>query len=660
MNIEKHSRTFFGIPFLRIALVLTILVVAMTACNLPGRQPIESEELVDTDAHTYRMYADSSTDETTNDLRIRRFVGQLRLADIEDVFGEVEALPRDDNGNYVGGPILEDGLVWSLVMSPSKVGANLVTSDVDGTVSSALDLDGDRIADIVDIRLGDGRRISFVTEELGMGVFEHWLLGQNPLCNDPLTRQLGLDGFGCGDGADGSSGGGIGASAGNGIGDPWALICSEYNSSHRLSSPTRAQWGVRECPGCTREFTIGGNVTSSGDRVEITEIRRDSEGHHLGTTRIIRDYDIDGNLLQEVREEVQPDGTGVRTVRQKYPEEGHPSRYEESFETDVEDDGNYYTELSEPPPPTPRTPPASGSSGSQPDPGPEGDDSNIAAFCARRGNTTSGVERAAATDPSAFRLGCGDLVGAPSPGDDCTIIEWAAPEDFDGAIHPPGDDDGCGEFNERGAGGDCEPSNAIEFMRGRTALLASANLQGLVICPPIVCNPPFAGQSQVLSSSGENLLEPVTVTPAAGACFDTCDPDNPNSCLAGLICLPRSQGSGEYICYNESICNPATTQEPGAAAESGNDVCDGAAKVETFPVYDCTYGDGGWTYYEGLRCYDANGGLLFDGHTAGPFTSAEWLSYCPGVPGQGDNGGGDQQPQPPSCQDAPNDPNCIP
>ncbi len=66
--------------------------------------------------------------------------------------------------------------------------------------------------------------------------------------------------------------------------------------------------------------------------------------------------------------------------------------------------------------------------------------------------------------------------------------------------------------------------------------------------------------------------EPETLsTPAGGACFDTCDPDDANSCQAGLLCLPRAQGSSEHICYNEDICSPVTTQEPGVTEEPGSD-----------------------------------------------------------------------------------------
>ncbi len=120
------------------------------------------------------------------------------------------------------------------------------------------------------------------------------------------------------------------------------------------------------------------------------------------------------------------------------------------------------------------------------DPGPDGDDTSIQKFCEERG-TPSGVERAAATDPSAFRVSCSDLVSGPSGGDDCTILEWARPEDFQGALEPSGNN--CGPFEQPDADGNCGPANAIEKMRGLTAEIASLNLPGLVLCPPIVCNP---------------------------------------------------------------------------------------------------------------------------------------------------------------------------
>ena len=70
--------------------------------------------------------------------------------------------------------------------------------------------------------------------------------------------------------------------------------------------------------------------------------------------------------------------------------------------------------------------------------------------------------------------------------------------------------------------------------------------------------------------------ESVSDVPEAGACFDTCDPADANSCLAGLACLPRSVGSSEYICYNEGICSAST---PGATEQPSGD-------------QPCTCGDG--------------------------------------------------------------------
>lgn len=68
-----------------------------------------------------------------------------------------------------------------------------------------------------------------------------------------------------------------------------------------------------------------------------------------------------------------------------------------------------------------------------------------------------------------------------------------------------------------------------------------------------------------------------TTSTQGGACFDTCDPDEPASCLAGLSCLPRVAGGDEYICYNEVICNPSVTQQPDTTQQPcacGDGVCE--------------------------------------------------------------------------------------
>jgi hypothetical protein len=61
-----------------------------------------------------------------------------------------------------------------------------------------------------------------------------------------------------------------------------------------------------------------------------------------------------------------------------------------------------------------------------------------------------------------------------------------------------------------------------------------------------------------VTEGGPTSNEPVEV--AAGVCGDTCNPDISYSCQAGLSCLARSEGSSEYICWNNSICAASVTQ----------------------------------------------------------------------------------------------------
>lgn len=79
------------------------------------------------------------------------------------------------------------------------------------------------------------------------------------------------------------------------------------------------------------------------------------------------------------------------------------------------------------------------------------------------------------------------------------------------------------------------------------------------------------------STSGQSATS-VAGSAQGGACFATCDPDDPTGCLAGLSCLPRVAGGEEHICYNEVICNPDVTQGPNVTQDPG--------------VQTCTCGDG--------------------------------------------------------------------
>ena len=539
MSAKPYFMTLASKRLLLISLALSVLMVLAAGCNLPGSEPDEAQGPIDPDAQRYRMYYDSSSDPDENELQIRYFDGQIRMADTQVIFGDTDALPTDENGNYVGGPILEDGLLWSLTASPSNIGVILISSDLDGTLSSAIDLDGDEIADIVDIWLGDGRRFTFVTEGLGMGVFEGWLLGKNPLCNIEMGENFGFELFGCGDdedgGGEGGSAGGVGGtSAGPGHVDPLDQLCADYNTGVSARTLSHGATYARN-RFITQPVQII-NYVDGGSRTISQIVVSGEDNNYLYTTTIIRDY-VAGSSdpVQETREHVtynEVDGGNGWRVTQRGTDDGGSLvpirvtlRRDATYDTDAprpgegteprpagDDAGDEPGD--EPPPPPPPPPDTS-------NPGPEGDDSTIADLCSRIENFVSGVEQAAATDPTAFGVSCNDLVGAPAGGDDCTIIDWARPGDFKGALEP-GKDDGCDEFYERGPGGDCEPTSTLEMLRGRTALIASINFEFVPICPPIVCNPelfdeepaqPLSGDRQEISASSEAPGPLVTETP---------------------------------------------------------------------------------------------------------------------------------------------------
>jgi hypothetical protein len=91
--------------------------------------------------------------------------------------------------------------------------------------------------------------------------------------------------------------------------------------------------------------------------------------------------------------------------------------------------------------------------------------------------------------------------------------------------------------------------------------------------------------SNPLCGDPDGITQPASTpgTSSGGHCQDKCDPNDPNSCLAGLSCVPRSTAAASgYICYNQQICNPSMTQEPTEAISTappcvcGDGVCEQA------------------------------------------------------------------------------------
>ena len=536
-SLYRKSRSTF--------LVLMALMLLAAACGPATATPSptaaaelpvvveEVDEAVDPEATLYRMFADSSGDPDENELRITEFVGNIQIADLEAIFGDLSQLPRNENGNYVAEAITEDG-IWYLNASPDGVGVNLASWAPDGTVGSAIDLDGDNQADIIDYRLPDNRRITIVTELAGLEAFELWLQGQNPLCQTELAQQLGLPDFGCDDPGEGSAGGDGGVGLGGGIIDPFDLVCAGY--------PTGTQAGIMAAAPTyghvQSAYQININYRNGGDRVVITTINQTESGL-FQTQRIIRDYNAEGNLIQSSFEGVVQWGDGTASGHRStttYDGEGNvtgrdPWRH---IRVTMDENGDYNSDTANPPLNNPHenpddieekskddwvvdgepVPPPD-DTGTQGNPGPEGDDRSVARFCANRGNTESGAEQAASTNPAALGVSCNDLVGAPSNGD-CTIIEWSGAHDFSAILDAPSTDS-CGEFQTPNENGECEPSNAIERLRGRIADIYSLDLPAVVLCPPIACDPNPDSVARVQQISGEAAdLDFATITPIPG------------------------------------------------------------------------------------------------------------------------------------------------
>ena len=560
--IKRSCPSIFQSHFTSPIFAFIFLIIFTVACNFPStiRQSDEEnspikQEFTDKNARTIRMYFDSSADPAQNVLQVRRFVGHLHLADIEDIFGDIESLPLDDNCNYVGGPVLHEGLIWYVTLTADLVGVNLISVSPDGGMSSAFDLDGDREADIVDILLADNRRISFVAENNGMDVFASWLRGQNPFCNTELIRQLDLPNLGCGETGDGSSGGGVDSGWG-GIVNPMDMLCSEYDTSPMAGIMTGATRGQITGSGPRRLSILEPESYWNEDdpskyRYVETYVTRDlNTGTIIAIEKIITDMDTSTNPPHVDRvqtERVTSDGHGARTIQFYLPDGSPAAQYHVPFDVHPEDVGkeNYDQETSNPPPVTDHYP---STGGSKTYPGPEGDDSNIAEFCQRRANYQSGVEQAANEDPSSMSVSCRDLVADPDMPDDpnCMIIAWARPEEILGALQSSGDNAGCDPLNTPD-GAHCEPTDWRERIRGLTAEFRSLQLEGIDICPQIVCNPGDTVENIVYIKGDFNAACPViSGTGTLEPSYENCPPgtfydEAANSCIA--IQIPPGGGN---------------------------------------------------------------------------------------------------------------------
>lgn len=457
----------------------------------------EEEAVFDKNARQYRMYFDNDATDGNQAFEARKFNGQLRLESVETIFGNLEDLPLDKNQNRVGGWKLHDDLLWSIVAGPSLQAVNIMTIGLDGTFNSTWDLDGDSIADIVDIRLADGSRFSFVTEHAGRGVFERWLAGENPLCHEGSIAGLNLPLFGCDDAGSGSSGGGSagsGSFGGAGIYDPFDHLCDDYNTGRAgLRPPVMAHGGHGY--GRMRPWTWTESTRENGVRQNTvgTAVYEDADGNHVSTTKVITYYNEEGDVTRVIRERVSHDGQGTRTVTD-HGADGTTKTERETFETEVDENGDYGPAPEDHERAPAEAPPSTETPGSDTtDPGPGGNPGDptggMAQWCADRGDFVSGAERAAGTDHAAFNVDCQDFVTQSNASGNCTVLEWARPANFSGATEVPSASSGCGPFEQPGPDGSCGAASGIQRLRGNAAWFGSIDLQAIEICNPLVCNP---------------------------------------------------------------------------------------------------------------------------------------------------------------------------
>ena len=528
---NRSTRHLMAQKIQMLLMVFTLLFTS--ACNMPGNsggnnggEQQGTGDLNDPNAELYRMYFDTSGDMSQNELQVRNFMGNVQIENIEDIFGPLEDLPRDDNGNIVTKIDTEEGSFY-LNIASGGFPVNLASSLPDGTQSSVFDLNGDGTADIVDIQLPDNRRITMVTEFMGLDFFQSWLRNLGEFCQNELTRQFGLANFGCNNSNNESSSGGgsdrEGGVSGSRVVDPFDLICAGYPTGPRASLMKAVRpWGY--VWDAYSSFTI----YNDGSQREGTVVTYHNDLGEAHTETQYYDYDASGNLVQSTHESVDSNGNGTRTTK-TYDGHGNVTgTTTQSISTPVDEQGRP-TGPSSPPQtrpgsnqstlvtwddivqdgePVPNIDPNPGTGGSKGDPGPEGSDMRLADFCAHRGEYRSGVEENADHDPRVTSVSCNDLVGAPSMGD-CVIIEWAGASDFTSILASPSAGP-CGEFQQAGGNGECEPATALERLRGLTSRIASMNLPTVVFCPPIECDPVFAQSATSEGISLSDLQTPET------------------------------------------------------------------------------------------------------------------------------------------------------
>ena len=506
---------------LTFALTTTIVVLAAAACTggvedaSPVRATQQTLESTLKPRH-YRHWV-AAPSKGGAKVQLRAFSGLVMLPDLSKALADTKSLSQDQYGNVYTGWRKDGASIRSVITDAKGVSTDVLVVAQDGSISSTLDIDGDRVADVVDVMAADGTRHVFATEGVGADFFAAWLRGWNPFCRDAavgLKDQSFVAAFGCGgdDSSGGASAGPLGMGGTRGSLDPFDALCAGRVSKRPgFSAPVMAHGG-HGYGSELRQWEFRHSPRSDGSLlVSHTVVYRDVEGNHVSTLRTVVEHGADGST-RTTRERIAHDGTGTRTVTERRSD-GSTTTRSEDFEAKLNESG--FVESTDPPGPSESasggggdpapadpgpdpdtTTPSPGPSGTEPDP-----EAALTEWCERRAEDhRSGAETAAETDPRETEMDCDDPVTNPDPTAttstsdddprDCGVPQ-AERSDVMGALGAGTAASTCGPYEQPGADGTCGPGRTIDQLRGGGAWIGQANIPGLELCNPMVCNPSF-------------------------------------------------------------------------------------------------------------------------------------------------------------------------
>lgn len=509
---------------LRLAwLCMVIFSLLIQGCK--AEQPKKSETKWPAKAMEYRVYriidvADPDDQEPVKaKLSVSYFHGLLTQVDAEQLFGDAKRFAVDAHGNRISPLAAKNQHLMSMVKG--KHARHWLSIAPDGLISSSVDVNGDRVVDLVDTITSDHTH-TIIANELGREFLREWLNGLNPFC-DEIVGLGSIPLFGCEDSDTGGDSGGGEGPGGAGIGDPLEDICAEYRSGQPAFDPSGGVyshgghgWGRLSRVGVqSARHREDGRVTHRWYTIGA-RVYTDDAGNHVSTYREVRYWDKDGNLVRTVEERVDHDGNGTRTVIDHHTD-GSRSTRSSRFNTTVNSDGTYSTPPAMNDPDAPeshkqyyndsddetrdnldnlqRWPEEVTGTGSETHPGdPDvGVDGDWEIWCKATtpGQNPSGLEIVTAEDHSLFdREICIDSLNG-SAGQNCITIDSSRLMDIESVLDPPGAGTNCGDFEQPGPDGTCGPASGMIRLLGQHVDLSAIKIDDIEICDPLVCQPGF-------------------------------------------------------------------------------------------------------------------------------------------------------------------------